>query len=297
MVSRNRVIASNYQYRLVDELFVYLDQVDSPYKDEPSIQVYASLFKMLSQQTDQHYQSVLQKLTIYADQFSIFEQRSIYDFVLNYLIGKYNQNTGQTSYLDEILNLYKVLVKGKIIYINDHLPPWEYKTIVTTAISLGYLEWTQDFIETYKEDLPSDSKDHSYAYNMAYYKYMIKDYKGALLALYDINFNDWRYYTGAKMIQLRSYFELDEEEALLSLVDTFRVYLNRKGSIPENHKLLYRNFIKFAAKLYKIKSGFELKRKGTDQSLNSILKQIQQENVASKAWLLDTIKKIQHNAS
>ena len=177
--------------------------MDSPYKDEPSIQVYASLFKMLSQQTDDHYQFVLQKLDSYANQFSISEQRSIYDFVLNYLIGKYNQHTGQTSYLDEILNLYKMLVEKKIIYINGYLPTWEYKTIVTTAISLGYLEWTGHFIEQYKTELPLDARDHSYAYNMSYYKYMRKDYKGALLALYDVNFNDWRYYTGAKMIQLR----------------------------------------------------------------------------------------------
>lgn len=296
MVSRNRVIGSNYQYRLVDELFVYLDQPNSTYAQEPTIKIYAGILKMLldGDNTDEEYYKVKAWLEEYQVLFSKLELKNIYDYLENYCIRGYKKNTASDKYLRELLSISKFLVKHEINFVDGFLSAGDYKNIGTIAINLGDYAWAKEFIETYKGALIPEVKESVYSYLLAFLLYSTQNYKSALQALYNVVFTNWTYHTGAKMIQLRIYYELDEGEALYSLMDAFRNYLKRNQQMTEMDRAMFYNFINVLRKVYKLResSGFIRKEKFEKEVQKMELFFQEATPIVSKTWLKEAIETV-----
>ncbi|MCH2023101.1 MAG: hypothetical protein MK207_11550 [Saprospiraceae bacterium] len=296
MVSRNRIIGSDYQYRLVDELFVYLDQPDSSYSQEPTIKIYASILKMLlhGEENDDEYYRVKDWLVQYMDVFSKLELKNIYDYLENHCIRKYKKNTADETYLIEMLDISKFLVKHKINFIDGYLLDGDYKNIGTSAINLGDFDWAQEFIETYKEALIPRVRQSAYSYLMSFLLYSKKDYKGALQALNDVSFTNWTYHAGAKLIQMRIYYELDEADALYALADAFKIYLKRNKQLTELDRVPYMNFINLTRKSYRLKEDWDFLKKEKLTSETEKLKKLFETAtpVASRVWLQEVIDEL-----
>ncbi|MGK0389229.1 MAG: hypothetical protein ACI94Y_001969 [Maribacter sp.] len=82
---------------------------------------------------------------------------------------------------------------------------------------------------------------------------------------------------------MKVYYSQNEEEALFSLTDSFRIYFRRKKKIPTERRKTYLNFIKFIRRLitihprdYKKIKALKLKIENTDK-------------VADKAWMLEEL--------
>lgn len=253
MLNRNRILGSDYKIRLIDELFVYLNQTDIRYKEEPIIRIYSAILNMLLKKDDDiEYQKVKELLSLNSAIFSSNEIKTIYDYLENYCILQYKKNTADDRYLREMLNIYKYLVQHQINYIDGFLPESDYKNIGTTAINLNDFEWAKSFIEDYQSHIPSSNRNSVYAYLMAFLNYAIKDYEASLVFLQDVNFTHWTYHCGAKLLQMRIYYETQAYESLLSLADAFRNYLKRNQHMIEKHQLPYLNFIKVTRKLTRL---------------------------------------------
>jgi hypothetical protein len=297
MVSRNKVIGSDYAYHLINELFSYLENPATPYAQEPSIKVYVAILKLLVHWKEDGYYPVVKELIgTYHSIFSKKELGEIYDFCLNYCIWRHNLDTNKDNHhLKEMLQIYKLTVREHLIFIDGYLPPWEYKTIVTTGISLGEYEWTESFIEEYKSYLAPAIRTSAYLYNLGFFLYSQQDYKGALQALYEVVFTNWTYYVGAKMIQLRSYYELDEGEALYALIESFKTYLKRNAKVTDAHKIPYLNFVQLLLKIYKLKEKRDyIKVVKYNREWNKLLELYQQRSlIAARSWLQKIIKELE----
>ncbi|BDS11682.1 hypothetical protein [Aureispira anguillae] len=300
MVSRNKVIGSNYQYRLVDELFVYLNQQNSSYAQEPTIKIYAATLKMLlnGDRTDEEYFNVKQWLEEYQALFSKLELKNIYDYLENHCIRAYKRNTASNKYLRELLSISKFLVKHEINFVDGFLSAGDFKNIGTIAINLGDYKWAEEFIETYKDALLPEVRESVYSYLLSFLLYSTKDYKGALQALYNVVFSNWTYHTGAKMIQLRIYYELDEGEALYSLIDAFRNYLKRNQQMTDLDKEMFYNFINVIRKIYKLRDsqGFIRKEKFQKEVEKLELFFEAATPIVSKTWLKEAIETIKNQS-
>lgn len=293
MVSRNRVIGSDYQYRLVDELFVYLDQPSSPYAQEPTIQIYASTLKMLlyGENSEQDYFRVKALLATYQTLFAKLELKLLYDYLENYCIRRYKENTTSDQFLREILDISKFLVQHEINFVDGFLSDVDYKNIGTAAINLGDYDWAKEFIEEYKDAVIPSLRESVYSYLLAFLLYSTKDYKGALQALYNVVFTSWIYHANTKIIQLRIYYELDEGEALYSLTDAFRNYLKRNKQLTDRHRMPFYNFISLIKRAYKIKEnkGYWREEKFTKEATKLVKSLNETTPVISKIWLNEVI--------
>ena len=70
----------------------------------------------------------------------------MYNYFQNYCIQQINR--GERQFLKETFNLFKdQLEKELLLDEYGFLDQWHYKNIVTTAIRLKEMEWTQNFIE------------------------------------------------------------------------------------------------------------------------------------------------------
>jgi len=285
MISRNTVINANYQCQYLDELLVLFFE-KKELQEVPALKVYHKTMQMLQGGGEEKYYFELKQLL--DEHISVFPKEEIftlYQYALNFSIKKIN--SGKDSFYREILELYKVLLSEKIILHNNTLSQWMYKNIVTTAIRLKEFQWTEKFINEYKSLLPPDEQDNAYAYNLAVWYHAQNDYRNALFQLQDVEFTDTSYHLGAKIIQLKSYYELDEEEAFYALVEAFKKYNYRSKDLSDYRKKANDNFLKIAKKVFQIKirrdKNFPQKKKNVDDLLSEV------EPIANKGWLEECI--------
>ncbi len=241
--SRNNVIKADYQCHHLEDLIERIEESPDLYQQTPAIYIYYRIFQTLNEpDNEQHYRELKDLLAANIKTFDHLELRTMFDYLQNYCIKKIN--TGQSAYLREIFDSYKLTLETEIAFYKGYLSEWDYKNIVTASLRLGDFDWTKEFIEQYRHKLPKEVRENAYYYNLASYYYTIKDYRNALLQLLTIEFSDASYSLGAKTIQLKSYYELEEHEALLSHCDAFAVFIRRNSKIPEIRKNATRHLIR-----------------------------------------------------
>ncbi|MGB4929170.1 MAG: hypothetical protein WBP43_04315, partial [Chitinophagales bacterium] len=120
-------------------------------------------------------------------------------------------------------------------------------------LRINEFEWVKNFITKYNEHLDPAIRQNAYTFNMAYYHFFQNNYDEVLTLLRSVEFTDFYYHLDSKSLLLKTYFELEETEALFSLVEAFKVYIKRNNLIPAYQKTGYINMIKLTSKMYKWK--------------------------------------------
>src|SRR5690606_2223412 len=121
------------------------------------------------------------------------------------------------------------------------LTPWSFKNIVTNGLRLSEFDWVEKFIHDYSSRLDEKHRENAVTFNLAQLFFYKKDYPKVISHLSQVEYEDITYNLNSKTLLMASYFELDELEALNSLLDTFRVYLNRNKKIPATRRKHYLN--------------------------------------------------------
>ena len=285
MESRNRIVKGKYDCHLLQELESYYLQ-HPELIHIPAIQVYHKTLQLLRESSNPTHFSDLKALLVqHGTIFPGNELHNLYNYALNYCIQRIN--SGDSHFYQEILDIYKVMLKGELIFVNGYLRQWSYKNIITAGIRLQAFDWTEWFIHQYKTRLLPEEQFNAVAYNLAAFYYAKGDLRSALLQLQDVEFTSATYHLGAKIIQLKSYFELGEENAFYALLEAFKKYLHRNKEISDFQKKANRNFLKLAKLLFQIKSGSDWqsqktiakKKRDLEIQMNSL------EPIANLNWL------------
>ncbi|MCP4443600.1 MAG: hypothetical protein GY810_32250, partial [Aureispira sp.] len=247
MHNRNSIIQSNYNCWELDATLKLVDKHFEQLQQHPSIAIYYAILQMLRTHTDEDYQTVKTILAQNLNQFSSIELKSMYDYAINFCIQKLN--TGQTNYYREFFDLHQFLLQKNILLEEGYLSEWDYKNIVTVGLRLGEYTTIEQFIWGYKDKINEQVRDNIFSFNLASFYYATQQYQQALQLLHQVEFTDSSYYLGAKIIQLKSYYELDELEAALSLLATFRVFIQRNKALSEYRQKTYTNMLKMSKKI------------------------------------------------
>ncbi|HMQ49312.1 MAG TPA: hypothetical protein PKA00_17920 [Saprospiraceae bacterium] len=289
MANRNSIIEASYDCRHLDKLLSWPIDEDT----FPAVRVYKQALSMLSHRDDEsHYHQFRAALAQNIACFPAAERRTLFTYALNYCIQKIN--IGKSQYYREAFGLYKDMLEGGTLLINQALSPWAYKNIITAGIRLQEFEWTEKFIQTYQTFLPDKDRDNALAYNLAAFYYALKDYKKALLQLQDVEFTDPSYYLGAKFIQLKSFYELGEYEAYFSMIEAFRKYVDRSSTLSVYRKKTLKRFLLVAKKaglLYVEKPT--LKAMDWQAKITELETQLEaSQEVANKDWLQEILGRL-----
>ena len=283
LMNRKNVFADDYQILFLDEILIHLK--NNEYNDFPAISIYYQILMTLIESDDESHFSLLKNLlNDNADKFSMDEARDMYAFAQNYCIKKING--GNTSYLNELFLMYKTLIEKKIIFLGNFLSPWHFKNIVYVSLRLHEVDWTESFIYEYKNKISPEFRDNAFTYNLASLHFHKKEYSKALKLLQNVDYTDNIYYhLDSKSLLLKTYFELDEVESLLSLIDAFRIFLRRNKLISDYQRSVYLNLVKFVKKALNIK----LKSKSHEKIIQLREEIEKTKKVADLKWLLSKI--------
>lgn len=291
MHSRNTIIQADYHCRHLP----YLLQSIQEQENQPlPVQLYFCILQSLREPEEEHYyHRLLQLFKNHLDAFPKHEQRNISDYAQNYCIRKINN--GRTDYYRAFLDLYKFLLEKEILYTEGRIEEWDYKNIVTVGLRLKDFDWTAQFIERNKGRLEEKLRDNAYTYNLAAYYYATQQYTEALQLLQDVQFSDTSYHLGAKIIQLKSYYEMGESEALLSLLHAFRLFVSRQHDLSSYRQKASQNLIALSKKLLQLRDDLSFQSTAKLRSDSQVLAQrIENSHPLSNAdWLREKLQAIQ----
>lgn len=279
MLNRQKVVLANYELRLINEILHYLDT--HPHEDTPAVAIYAAIYRCLSNgNQEQYFEQLKQLLYQHAPKFSPAEQRDMYAYLINYCVRKINQ--ANSRYQHELFLIYKQLLTNELLLDeNKHLSPWTYMNIVTIGIRNQDFAWTDAFIEQYQTQIAPQFRHNAYHYNLAILRFNQKQYSQTIALLHKVVFDDVFYNTEARMLLLRTYYELNEGDAFEALAVSFSVYLHRSKLVAPEKKTRCMQFIKLLQRLHKL-------LKGDTKALNLLKKKIDTTaGLMNKAWLIE----------
>ncbi|PSR01718.1 MAG: hypothetical protein BRD50_08275 [Bacteroidetes bacterium SW_11_45_7] len=263
---------------LMDEILNHIQQND--YSHVPGIAIYYNIIQtLLNNENESNFTRLKKLLSNYAYRFERREARRMYGMAQNFCIKKIN--SGQDNYLEELFEIFQKLLHQKIIFGDDgKLSPWDFKNIVTVAVRLGRLNWTETFIEQYHHYIEEEEKTNAYTYNRAKLAYHQGDYSKVLDLLNQVTYNDIFYNLDSRVLLIKTYYELNEVVALDSAISSLNTFLNRKKRVVADYqRQLYSNFSHFVKQLSSLSIN-------SDKEVQKLSSKLQNTNlVADKGWL------------
>lgn len=269
----------NFQKDLLPEVLNYIEAQD--FSNAPAIAVYFNSYKMLSEPASEPY---FYQLKSFINQehhrFPIRELKDIYLFTINYCIKQ--QNQGKRQFLKEAFDLYQKGLEQEVFIENGKLSRRTYNNIAIAGLILTEFDWVEDFLHTFKDRIEEKQKGMSYVYNLAYLFYKKNDYSRAMELLQQAEFEDMLVNLQARRILLKIYFELEEFDALDSLLSSFKNYIYRQDL--GYHRNNYLNLIKYTKKLLQL-------NRFNKNEVEGLYKEVEASSpLAEKKWLLEQVR-------
>jgi hypothetical protein len=259
-----------------------LEQIDAGmFSTSPYIALYRLVIKSLTDQENETvFNQLKQQIALYVDRLSEAELSDLYQYLLNYCIRRIN--AGRLGFQDELLDVYKDALHYGALLSDGRISQWDFKNVVTIALRTKQIDYAREFIHSYKPLLPTDQRTNALAYNLANLHFAEGDYHAAIKQLQKVDLDDVFYRLDARSILLKSYYELDDQDALFYHATAFRSMLNRNRKISDHQRTIYLNLIKHT--VYLAKYGHypdKLAKLATRTQENS--------NVADLRWLEEKI--------
>jgi len=284
VLSRKKLAQHEYNINLIDEILKIADRDE--YQEIPLIAIYSQIVKLYTnpQQLENYYR-FKSSLNVSSQIFPDNEEKILFTIAQNYCVNQINQ--GNSQFLKELFDVYKSFIEKGFFSIEGNLDSFTFRNIVTVALRTGEYEWTEDFIKKYIRMLPIEIRENIYSFNLSQLFLYQKKYSEVIKILQEVEYNDYATNINAKITLIITYYEVGEIDPLFSLLESFRVYLNRNTEIPSIRKPNYKNLIKFTKKLISLPPSDSKKLLLLKQEVEST------KNIASRDWLLEKITELE----
>ncbi|MBK7408497.1 MAG: hypothetical protein IPL49_02450 [Saprospirales bacterium] len=258
----------------------------SPFSEIPLVKAYLLvLYMLIRPEEEKPFQELHELLKTKGRQFAKGEQQTLFIHLMNYCIDA-KINKGQVEYFGELFQLYQGALDQQIILEEGILDPFHYKNIITVGLRVQAFEWTENFIQQYTPLLPELHQANARTYNLAKVYFQQQHYEKVIEQLQEVEYQNLVYALGAKLMLLKTYFELGEFLPLDSLSESFRIFLQRNQRISREVKQQYLNVLRFVKKLSHI-------RPKDAKAIGKIRQQVSDcQALADKPWILEKIEEL-----
>lgn len=251
----------------------------------PAVRVYHAAHELLLRPALETLGALVAELAEHHTLFRKDELRALYQCALNYCIRRIND--GQPGAYADTLDLYRTLLDREVLLQGGRLSQWTYKNIATAGLRSGNFDWTEQFLNQYREMLPPTERDNAFAFNLATLYFEKQDFTKALRTLQNVEFTDVTYHMGAKIMQLKAFYLLDEWEALQSLLDSTEQWLRRNKTLSPFGKTTNINFLRMLRQIGLHTERLSLRKTDWNAQKQVLVRQVHQtQPLANKEWLL-----------
>ncbi len=263
------------------EHVLMLAQTDQ-YKSIPAIDMYYNMYLTYNDSANiLHYENLRTQIERSIHLFPEHEQWEIYSTAISYCINRVNR--GDISFQQETFELYKQVIDNNLILHEGSLSPTTFRNIVQIATRVDETSWAENFIYEYSKHVDEKLRDNAVEFSLARLEFYRKNFGKVIQHLYKVTYEDVWYNINAKTLLIATYYELDEFDALESLLQAFKMYIRRERSLSSDRKIHYLNLVKFTNNLIKIHPKDKKKLEKLYQDI------IETKGIVSKPWLEDKV--------
>ena len=273
------IVGQTYHIELLDAILSVVEKGEM--LKTPAVAVFYHAYRMLQlPEEDKHFEQLKQLLAEHEGRFAQEEMRGLYLVAINGCIRR--MNAGKRAYIREAFEVYRAALERNFLTENGYLSSFTFKNIIRIGAALGELSWTEQFIEQYQTSLHPRERDNAYRYNRAFLHFQKADYAQAMPLLQQVELEDPLNNLHARRMLVRSYYELGEQSALESLLQSFGAYLNRQKNLGY-HLELNLNFVRFMQRLIRILPN--------DSETKTLVRKelLEEKQVAEREWLLEKL--------
>ena len=238
---------AEYQIGLLEPILQAVEQGNM--LQEIGVAVYYYGFKALTQRTDdQSFEQLASILQEHGKSFPTAELKELYLLAINYCISRIN--AGEERFFARAFELYRTGFGQFILVDNEgNVSKFMFTNSVYCAIKTKNFDWAEAFIKIFSERLEEKQRHSTVQFNLSRLYYEKGDYHKAQTLLRDFDYDDMLLNAVAKTMLLKIYYKLGELDALESLIEAMRSFLQRKEALSSNHKIVFKNTILLMKKL------------------------------------------------
>jgi len=253
-----------------------------PIDEFPFIHLYEQAYLLLTTHQDSiaHFDNLFALFQKYRSTIAQEEGRQISILLINFFRRRLDKDVGNAANWERLFELYCTVIEGN--YLDFKGLPLYFKDIVTVALHLKKIQWTQAFIKRYKDTLSEGVKDCILNTSLAELSFTRKKYASAkgYLSQNDTYPNDVLKMAN-RVLYIKLNFELKQYTPLRQEIDSLRIYLFRDKKLSDDRRVGLNNFVRFVNRLISVKSL------GNLEKLRQTI--LDKEAVAEKFWLLEKI--------
>jgi len=243
----------------------------------PIVKIYLLIYQLLDgsdREDDVLFKSLMNLIAQYQTNIDEEEMRGIYLLAINYCAR--NMRKGMDEYLALMLSLYEEGISTGVLFDNGYLSHWTYTNVVRLGLKDKRFDWTERFINKYKSNLPPEAFSDAFHLNLADLHFNKQEYNEVLGHLSKVKFSDPFYHIASKLILIKTFYELYEEESLLSSLASFTLFLKRNKGISSAYK---KTCLNFCGLLNQLMRNNQKKRDQLLKDINTI------QPLTERAWL------------
>lgn len=239
MLNRQAVVKGEYVLDLPDDWMQWISR--NNYWDEEIIRAYSFVFEMLSTvDATSAFEQLQNWLLNNKEGFALGDLKELHLYAINFCAKKIRQ--GHDQYTNDALRLYLNGIQGGALLENGFFSPWSFGNVVKLALRLERYDWIEAFMNDHETYLHEQFRANTMLYNRAELYCYKGEFKKALHLLIQVEFSDLSYHLGSRIMLSKIYYELGEEEALLSLLEAFSKFLKRHKKMSEGIRQTCANF-------------------------------------------------------
>lgn len=204
---------------------------------------YYAVNAVISSEDNTYYYLLKEIVSAHLSKFSFKEKFLLLSTAENVCAKKIN--SGDHSFIRELFELNIIKLNNGIISYNgsNSFHPSLFRNTCKTAVDLGEIKWVKNFIDENGKLISDDDKNNTLNYCRMLVSLKEKDFENVLKSAQKIDLNTAFYKLEVRSSMLISYFELSYFEEALSLLETFKKYLNNSTELSEFQKQTYLNFV------------------------------------------------------
>ncbi len=253
---------------------------------------YKLLLTYINFDQDKFYFELKKFLIANAGEFSLVDNHFLFARLMDYCVIK--KNSGAVTSFNIDVEIFEILTEiiGKGYYKTEsvnYIPFDLYRNYLYNCISLKKLDKMEEFIMEFTSKLNPNQIANVENYSYSLLSFERGDYGKALDLLNKIRFDQFIYKLDMKNLSLKIYYELGQYDSALSVIDTYKHFINNNVLVSDNKRVMHSHFISFVNKLilHKISTRnisllyLEDKVRKSKNTLNKewILEKIQQEKL------------------
>lgn len=205
-----------------------------------------SYYELIMMQTSEkplpHFFNLKETIKKHYTTFSSVEIAEIYENAINFCILRISFD--QAFYIGEALSLYMEFLDSGHMYQNGFLSHYKFKNIIKLGLLLERFDFVEQFISKYIDKIREKHRNKALHYNLAELQFAKLNFESAQEHLSVLLKEDLElaYTLGSRMILIKIFYQNKEEDALLSQIAAFTIFLKRSKNVSNTKKKIYLNF-------------------------------------------------------